>query len=641
MEKPAGPKRSRTTLYVVLGLIVLAFLLSASGASPLLGLLIFLGLAGYGFIRLTRALLRRSRLIWSMRNRLIVTYVFIGVVPIVLILVLAYVGTWIVVGQFATYLVSSGLTRRAQTLEQPARFLAATRPADRPRAVEQLDPLMRMRDPGFAFVIADATGEPFRYPADSTLTPPAGSRDFSGIAYRDGRYYTIAVAHNNGTVAAVLAPITKEILENAAPGIGTVVLYHSATGPASGDIDPKITVGGRAMSAGTEVAGALPPAYNSLDREFPWLNPIETVTWTGSTLSLLSVTTRISAVLNAVFADRVDFGQGIGVIFLVLTVVFALVEITSFAIGVSMTRAVTGAVHNLYQGTLRIGAGDFSHRIPVRGEDQLADLSDSFNKMTEQIGTLVLVAKEKERLQSELAIASEVQNRLFPRSAPPSTSLQLIGACEPARSVSGDYYDYLSLPGGNLGIAIGDVAGKGISAALLMASIQSIMRTQLASATAAPGVVASVVSQLNRQLYANTSTEKYATFFFGLYDEQTRALTYTNAGHLSPLLIGDGNVRELETTGMVVGIFPAAPYEERTVHLASGDLLVAYTDGITEPENAYGEEFGAERLTDAVLRNLHAEPAEIVAKIMEAVKNWSSAPELPDDMTVLIAKGIA
>ena len=148
------------------------------------------------------------------------------------------------------------------------------------------------------------------------------------------------------------------------------------------------------------------------------------------------------------------------------------------------------------------------------------------------------------------------------------------------------------------------------------------------------------MAQLNRQLYANTAPEKYATFFFGAYDEHSRILTYTNAGHLQPLLLQRGEVKLLEVTGTVVGAFPSIRYEEQAIEINSGDLLIAYTDGITEPENAYGQEFGAERLAETALRHQNSEPKEIVAKIMEAVRQWSAAPELPDDMTVLIARGL-
>jgi sigma-B regulation protein RsbU (phosphoserine phosphatase) len=150
-----------------------------------------------------------------------------------------------------------------------------------------------------------------------------------------------------------------------------------------------------------------------------------------------------------------------------------------------------------------------------------------------------------------------------------------------------------------------------------------------------------MVAQLNRQLYASTAPEKYATFFFGVYEENTRTLTYTNAGHLAPLLLRNGEMHLLEVTGTVVGLFPSIRYEEKTIELRAGDLLIAYTDGITEPENAYGEEFGVERLAETALRYQNSELKEMVAKIMEAVTLWSSAPELPDDMTVVIARGLA
>ncbi len=264
----------------------------------------------------------------------------------------------------------------------------------------------------------------------------------------------------------------------------------------------------------------------------------------------------------------------------------------------------------------------------------------------------MVIAKEKERLQSEVQIASEVQNQLFPRTPPNMRTIELIGVCQAARMVSGDYYDYLGLPDGNLALAIGDVAGKGISAALLMASIQSIMRTQLAaglvrSAAAGNGHTAmrystsGMVAQLNRQLYASTSPEKYATFFFGVYDEESRVLTYTNAGQLPPLLLHNGESKLLDVTGTVVGAFPVIRYEEQSVGIGPGDLLIAYTDGITEPENAYGQDFGVERLAETALRYQNSEPKEIVAKIIEAVKHWSSASETPDDMTLVIARGRA
>jgi sigma-B regulation protein RsbU (phosphoserine phosphatase) len=207
--------------------------------------------------------------------------------------------------------------------------------------------------------------------------------------------------------------------------------------------------------------------------------------------------------------------------------------------------------------------------------------------------------------------------------------------------VSGDYYDFMALPNDGLAFAIGDVAGKGISAALLMATIQSTMRTQLSAANGSPMAhlsAATMVATLNRQLYATTSPEKYATFYFALYDDALHTLTYTNAGHLAPMLLHGNDLQMLDSTGTVVGAFPAARYEEKTVTLEHGDVLLAYTDGIVEPENVYGEMFGEDRLKDLLIKYARADSTELIARTMEAVVHWTGAGELQDDMTMVVAR---
>lgn len=591
--------------------------------------LIFIVLAVCGSILAFR-LIRRS--IWSLRNRLYVTWFFIGVVPILLILALAASGTWIVAGQVAAYLVNSELQRRAELLSGPARIVSQANAADRPVITGQMGRFLAERMPGVQVVVhGDRT---LHYPPESTLdAPPEGWKDYTGSLEKNGIYYSAAIVNQNGVTVAALAPISADVLGNLVPGIGAARLGQN--GPFAGSVPPPAEGWGR------------------MDFETPWINPIPVARWEKpekSSSQSLVVTTRPSAVLRTVFSNGLDFAQIVTFVFVALLVALLLVQLVSWVIGISLTRTVTLAVHGLYEGTRRIAKGDFSWRIPVRGNDQLAELGNSFNNMTAQIENLVVIAKEKERLQSEVEIAGEVQNQLFPHALPKMRTIELIGQCQAARMVSGDYYDYLNLPDGNLAMAIGDVAGKGISAALLMASIQSIMRTQLAEGLARSAVAgnghgathystSAMVAQLNRQLYASTAPEKYATFFFGVYDEKSRILTYTNAGHLQPLLLHGGESTLLDVTGTVVGAFPVIRYEEQTVEICSGDLLVAYTDGVTEPENAYGQEFGIERLAETALRHQNSEPKEIVAKIMEAVTHWSAAPELPDDMTLMIARG--
>ncbi len=392
---------------------------------------------------------------------------------------------------------------------------------------------------------------------------------------------------------------------------------------------------------------------NQFDIEINWYAAVPIEVWDspGSELeSWLWVRSRPSAVYGAFFGRKSDVVQGMPAILLGVSIAFLLVELVSLIAGISMTRTITRAVHLLYEGTRRVRLGDFSHRIEVYGKDQLADLGHSFNRMTERIEELLVVAKEKERLQSELEIAREVQSQLYPKTVPEVRTLRLTAVCKPARMVSGDYFDYECMHGSKVALAIGDVAGKGISAALLMATLQSSLRTELRGsfdlAVAAESAfsrapipsTAQLVGHLNQQLYAYTSPEKYATFYLGIYDEDASILSYTNAGHLPPILIRNGQATRLNVDGTVVGAFPFAQYDESRIALEPGDLLVCFTDGVSEPENEYGEMFGEDRLVDLLMRNVDRSEDQIIASVIQAVEQWTGSPELQDDMTLLLVR---
>ncbi len=590
--------------------------------------------------RYVRSGIRRA--IWRLRNRLIVTYIFVGVVPVQLILLLVFIGSYIVFGQVAVYLITTELDRRADSLSAAADILTQE-PADvlDARVNETRKRLSkRFRE---IEILVSRGDERFRSPAGSKLeAPPKAWGDYAGLMERNGVHFEFAHENRDGVEVTLLSPITSDILSTLVPGMADVHFMGLRTGDAQKKAapNPKVRPG-----------QYLPPKAFRFDYEITWVSPSRLPDWSHpnqQTSALISITTRASAVINAVFGQSFDMEQFSLIAFLVVAGIFLLVEIGSIIIGISLTRTMTGAVHGLYEGTERVTAGDFSHRISVTGNDQLGELAKSFNSMTENLERLIVVAKEKERLESEIEIARGVQNQLFPKAAPAMKTIQLSGSCQPARMVSGDYYDFLCLPDGNVAIAIGDVAGKGIAAALLMASIQSIMRTQLTSGLPRPvdgndhmrmgGSVSQMVGELNRQLYANTSPEKYATFCFGLYDEEEKTFTYTNAGHLPPILLRNGNAQLLEVTGTVVGLFPTTQYEERKIVMQADDILLAYTDGIVEPENVYGEEFGAERMVDLVVKYRSEASEEIIARIMEAVPHWTGAQELPDDMTVVLAR---
>jgi phosphoserine phosphatase RsbU/P len=587
-----------------------------------------------------------KKLIWRLRNRLIVAYAFIAMVPIALILALVLVSTYGLTGQVALYLINSELDRRTSILRGSAATILETPPERRPEVILRTQDLTQRFFPSIEILLRDGrdSGD-YRYPASAPITaPPAGWKDANGIIAKDTQLYSWANARCGNVEVAIMAPLSREFLSNLLPGIGQVNLDFSESGG-----------GLRSAPAGTAPA-RIPPKNNFLDMQVNWGSLVPVMFWNSpgskNNRGLLLVHTRMSAVLSTVFANNISlgdmaYGQVIWALFLVTVTLFLIVELVSLVIGVSISRTITSAVHELYVGTRRIKEGDFSHRIPVRGNDQLAELGASFNTMTENLERLIVVAKEKERLESELEIAREVQSLLFPKDVPGLKSLTLTGVCHPARVVSGDYYDFMRFES-SVAFAIGDVAGKGISAALLMASIQSTMRMQLTAGVPGtfgngdaphPPSTAVMVSRLNKLLYANTSAEKYATFYFALYDEATHTLRYTNAGHLQPILLRKGVPELLEVTGTVVGAFPFSLYEEKSVQIASGDVLVAYTDGMIEPENEYGEMFGEQRLTDLLSKNVDRDSPEIIARVMEAVLQWSGdAAELSDDMTMLVAR---
>jgi sigma-B regulation protein RsbU (phosphoserine phosphatase) len=225
--------------------------------------------------------------------------------------------------------------------------------------------------------------------------------------------------------------------------------------------------------------------------------------------------------------------------------------------------------------------------------------------------------------------------------APRTKSLRLTAVCRPARIVSGDYYDFEITRDRYVALAIGDVAGKGISAALLMATLQSSLRTQLNNGKAdEPPSAARLVSQLNQYLYANTSAEKFSTLCLGLFDEADSSFIYTNGGNVPPALLRGGVVQRLDVNGTVVGAFPDAEYGESRIVLEPGDLLVFFTDGVTEPENAYGEMFGEERFLDLLVRNAHLGEEEIARTVIASVREWTGSEELQDDMTLLLARRV-
>ena len=245
----------------------------------------------------------------------------------------------------------------------------------------------------------------------------------------------------------------------------------------------------------------------------------------------------------------------------------------------------------------------------------------------------------QEFLEREIRIATQVQERLLPQKVPVLATLECAGICRPVRSVGGDYYDFLPVGAGRVGIAIGDVSGKGLSAALLMATLQATLRSFASVRGDDPR---QILTDTNHQMCALTETARFVTLFWGIYDDRRRELSYVNAGHNYPMLFrsGGGGAERLESGGTVLGLFPQATWSQRAVTLAAGDLLVLFTDGIPEAADANGEEFGEERLEAVVRENCGLPAQALCERILREVALFLDTEPAQDDLTVLVARAV-
>ena len=597
-------------------------------------------------------------LLWRLRNRLIVTYIFIGVIPFVLLVALFLGSLYLLAGQFATFVATSRLdstvaelNAMSETVEQAiASDLEAGRKPDNfsvTTANVQISVWLNGQ------LLFNGPGQ------ETAIRPPTGiGRAFAGLVRDKSIPFMRALSQastRQGQLSVIVSrPFDSRVLALVAPDLGEVNI---------GELDQNGRLIPPVYSAGSAEA-----ARGFWDIRVPFGRHLETIDWSngkkGSDLGMGggSGGARLSNLYAHLFSALGEVGTAMEVLILIIAIVLGVFEIVASWIGAQLTRTVTGSVAELYRATTFVNRGDFSHRIPITSNDQLAALASSFNLMTESIQKLVLEQKEKQRLQNEISIAKEVQNQLFPREITQLANLEVHGFCRPARSVSGDYYDFLSLGCDRMILAVGDVSGKGISAALLMSTIHSAVRAYAIEGIPvfrqAEAVVAgetmsaryesivqgaevspsTMLSLLNHQLYHSTPLEKYATLFLAMYDGEARRLVYSNAGHLPPLLLSnDGSVSRLQCGGTVVGLFDEVPYNEETVHMRRGDIFLAYSDGVTEPENDFGE-FGEERLISIVRENRDLPLDRISETVTAAVDDWIGAAEQPDDVTLVLAR---
>ena len=617
--------------------------------------LLFLVAVGYLVVRFARW--ARKRLLWGLRNRVIVAYVFSTVVPTVLLLAMAAVSAYLLYFQLGAHLLSDDLHERIDATAHVADTLARTL-TSRSNSGAPITPANLFSQPGVAALLDGARqhlpGLEVHIVLPEDLRAKARVRArFSGLVQSGGKLWieaavpTEAPAPQNSKLLGELfvrVPVNGALMARLAPDLGPVQLTIFRPATDSDSAAEVFNLNGERLVRAGQVSNArsLGPKHGLWDIEISGNSTLNATLAdndqpTSATVPVFAAFSMRPWDLNhRLFTSLGIVGDPIVVALILIGILFLAVFIASLITGIVLTRTITIAVDDLYEATRHVRQGDFRHRIRVRQRDQLGVLAESFNSMTSSISELIDEQRARQKLENELTIAREVQGQLFPRELPSLPGLELAAICRAARVVSGDYYDFVKLGDTKLGLAIADISGKGISAALLMASLQAALRSQ--AILDGHRSTAQVVETLNRHLYINTSDDRYATLFYAEYDSVSRTLCYTNAGHCAPFFILDNELKKLDQGGTVVGLFDYAEYKQVRVPAAPGSLLVAFSDGLLEPENVYGEEFGTARLAAEAMR-LRDLPVERIAEgLLSAVEQWAGTPEQADDMTVIVAR---
>jgi sigma-B regulation protein RsbU (phosphoserine phosphatase) len=644
---------SRIDLFAIL-LILGGFICSLVGVnSGFASFLKFLAILATVYVLFRFVGWWRTRLLWSLRNRLIVAYLFIAVVPILLIVTLVVLAGQILYSQLGAYLLYDDIHRRVAMMADITEHIAAAH-RTLPKGATEEESEYVLAEQSHQVHDQELPRLGIAFSDDTTLlrkVAGAGNHSFAGLVEEGDKLYLMSLREmpeSKGVrVVTLRVPVTPEFLALIAPDLGAIQL----------NLTRKFEGGARQGILYTsndtkyETTSPIPALNRMLHPSAHWIDPAVTgfsrldAVYVGAggmfdpkRPVLVTFNARPSRLNARIFASLGELGGSFSILFVAISIVFLLIEIAALITGVVMTRRITKAVSDLYQATQYVKAGDWTHRVRIDRRDQLGVLGESFNDMTGSISGLLEESKKRQRLENEISIASEVQNQLFPQKMPSVEGVHLEAICKAARTVSGDYYDFIQLSPTHLAIALADISGKGISAALLMASLQAALRSQLLAAGSETMSTAELVGRLNMHMVRNTADDRFATFFIAVYDSATRTLRYTNAGHLPGFLIANGTSTHLDKGGMVLGVVEDYVYEEGTVSVPPNALLVEYSDGLVEPENVYGEEFGIRRLQDATLRVQSSAPMVVGQSLMMAAEEWAGTPEQADDMTVVVAR---
>lgn len=615
--------------------------------------------------RVSRAV--RHRLLWRVRRKLILSYFFMGVVPAALIFLFFCILGALTLLSFSSFLVKEKLA----DLQAQGRVYADM------TAVE----LQQTRTPaevrGLLLRKADAGARTYPGISIALLLMNAGSRARPLTA---GNWdHGAAPDHlpdwllRQGPTAVVL-PVTEQagqaagarLIVRSVSWIGAagsarraVVVDLPLDDPAADVIreETGIRIGDASAIAmpGTEPCGvpqAGPVRADPSPASLSWVNFLDVTSWQSGRPckvglqiqpSLVHLYRRITGAQS--IGGGMSYGSFLLLVLLIIGSLFLVIQGFAFVMGVSLARSITGAIHELFEGTRRVQAEDLSHRVRVRSRDQFGALASSFNHMVERIEELLEQKVVKERLQQELQLARDIQTSLLPFESLRQGDVTLAAACRPAREIGGDYCDFFPLDGDRIGLLVADVSGKGASAALYMAELKGLVLA-LSRMHQSPRAL---LTDVNRILSQNMSRTSFITMTYAVLDVRERTLIHARAGHTPMIHLRAGEAfprtRLLAPEGLVLGVrmeSVLARFEgllqEQTITLAPGDCVVLFTDGITEAMNGVRDLYGEDRLCLCVEEHADLDPEALCDEVFESVQEFAGGAEQHDDMTMIVLK---
>ena len=623
----------------------------------------------------------KARMLWRVRSKLTLSYIFMGFVPALLIIVFFMVSGVLLFFNIGAYMMRADMNRVVDSAHFASESAAlGVARENTPTAIRESLQVRRAvlasRYPGTSVAVVPASGRcakegiaasdpaqreavgPWQHLSSPTTIPGWIACDgFSGlIVYGDSAGTTRLVARavawpRAGHQALVVdIPIDSAFEREMLARSGVVLrgISESPIGERPGD---SITT--RSASRTLNIGPASLNLGTAADGRLNWIGPIDAVKWdtgdraklvAGFGISLRDIYGRLALTEVSRFGDF-DVGRFLIYVLLLVGALFLIIQVVAFSMGLALARSITGSVHELAAGTERVRRGDFTGRVSIKSRDQLGQLSESFNSMTSSIEDLLQQKAEKERMEQELRIARNIQMSLLPQGPLVMPGVALTAHCEPAREVGGDYYDFLPIDDHTLGILVADVSGKGTSAALYMAELKGIVLTLSRRHRSPRDLLIEADHIISRHL----DSRSFITVTYLVLDLSAGTLKYARAGHC-PLIYVPGAYSQrrkpqlMTPDGLVLGLTLdegrtfSRLLEEVTIPLGRGDLFVLYTDGITEAMNRDGECFGDARLASLIGEHVDLSSDELRERILREIDAFTDSAPQQDDMTMVVLR---